>query len=149
MTKTMVQSYFQIDNDFVPIETFSGSIPDKDYIEGAIVCIISGRTLFQLKHYDLIDQLWAYIVEGLSKLRDGKDYDAFFPDQPLRIRFKLISPCCVEVSVGDETNRVDYDNFRSTLKNGAVEFFTKMKEVYPEASETWQRYENVAESIGI
>ena len=147
MTMTMVQTYFRVDDDFVPIEEFSGPVPNKDYIEGAIVCSISGRELFQLKHYDLIDQLWAYIVDGLSKLRDGKDYDVFFPDQPLRLRFKLISQHCVEVSIGNESKKVDYDAFRSTLKDGALAFFAKMKEIYPEASETWQRYELEAEII--
>lgn len=144
---TMVRTYFRIDDDFVPIEEFTGSLPNKDYIEGAIVCSISGRELFQLKHYDLIDQLWAYIVDGLSKLRDGKDFDVFFPDQPLRLQFKLISPNCVEVLIGNETKKVDYDAFRSTLKDGALAFFAKMKEICPEASETWQRYQMEAKMI--
>lgn len=147
MTMTMIQTFFRINNDFVPIEEFSGTLPDKNYIEGAIVCSISGRDLFQLKHYDLIDQLWAYIVDGLGKLRDGKEYDVFFPDQPLRLRLKLISPHCVEVSIGDETNKVDYSVFRSALKNGALAFFAKMKEIYPDAKDTWRRYEMEAEMI--
>lgn len=146
-TTTMIQTYFRIKDDFVPIEKFSGSFPDKDYIEGAIVCSVSGKELFQLKHYDLIDQLWAYIVDGLSTLQNGKEYDVFFPDQPIRLRFKVISPHCVEISIGDETNNVDYDAFRSTLKSGAVAFFAKMKEIYPEASNTWQRYQMEAEMI--
>lgn len=147
MTTTEIQSYFRTDNGFVPIETFSGPFSDKNYIEGAIVCSIGGRNLFQLQHYDLIDQLWAYIVDGLKKLRDGEDYDVFFPDQPLRLRFTVISPQCVEVSIGNATNRVDYDAFRSMLKRGALAFFAKMREVYPEASETWDRYHKEAEMI--
>jgi len=144
---TMIQTYFRVNDSFVPIEAFAGSITNKDYIEGAIVCSIYGRELFQLKHHDLIDQLWAYIVEGLCKLRDGKEYDVFFPDQPLRLRFKLISPSCVEVTIGDEINKVDYDAFRSTLKSGAVAFYAKMREIYPAESETWRRYETEAEMV--
>ncbi len=147
MTTTMIQSYFRIDDAFVPIDEFSGTLPDKNYIEGAIVCSINGRELFQLRHYDLIDQLWAYIVDGLNKLQEGKTYDVFFPDQPLRLRFAAVSPRCVEVSIGDETNKVDYDALRSTLKRGAIDFFSKIKEIYPEALKTWERYEKEAEMI--
>jgi len=147
MTTTMIQTYFRIDNVFVPIEEFSGTLSDKDYIEGAIVCSINERELFQLKHYDLIDQLWAYVVEGLKKLLEGKEYDVYFPDQPLRLRFAVISPRCVEVSIGDESTRVDYDAFRSTLKHGALAFFAKMHELCPEASGTWELYQREAEMI--
>ncbi len=144
---TTVQTYFRINEDFIPIEKFSGQLPNKDYIEGAIVCNVSERELFQLKHYDLIDQLWAYILEGLSKLKDSKEYDAFFPDQPLRLGFRLVSERCVEVSIGDKITNVDYDSFRSTMKMGALAFFERMSEVCPEATETWQRYKTEAEMI--
>ena len=75
---TKVQTYLRIRDEFVPIDQFRGILPDTFYIEGAIVLSLNGREIFQLKHYDLVDQLWAYIVDGLHAILEGKDYDVFF-----------------------------------------------------------------------
>lgn len=147
MTTTMVQTYFRIDDDFVPIDKFSGELPDKDYVEGAIVCRIKGREIFKMNHWDLVDQLWAYIVAGLRQLEDGQDFDAFFPDQPLRLRFEAVSPRSVRVTIGDESANVNATTFRSTMKRGALEFFSKMKEINPEAAATWERYRKDVEMV--
>jgi hypothetical protein len=96
VTTTMIETYFRIDSDFVPMTQFTGELPDNNYIEGAIVWRVGGRDIFKLQHWDLIDQLWVYIVDGLNRLEKGEDYDVFFPDQPLRLRFEIVSPHCVE-----------------------------------------------------
>lgn len=143
----MIRTFFRIDGDFVPIDQFSGAVPDSDYIEGAIVCQIGGCEIFNMDHWDLVDQLWAYIVQGLRKLDEGEIYETFFPDQPLRMRFEAIGPQCSKITLGGESADVDAATFRSVMKRGAVEFFSRMKEIVPESKETWSHYQGEAEMI--
>jgi hypothetical protein len=144
---TMVDTYLRINNDFVSLREFNGKLPDKDYIEGAIVCRINDRDIFTTDHWDLIDQLWAYVVSGLSKVVQGEDYDSYFPDQPIRLRFEPISARCVKVTIGDQSLKLDLPLFLSVMQRGAIEFFSKMKNLNPDAREVWEKYEKEAESL--
>ena len=148
MATVIVLTYFRINGDFVPIDRFEGEIADKDYVEGAIDCYVDGRPILTTHHWDLVDQLWAFIVDGLRTLDDGRDYEGYFPDQPLSLRFESVSPDELNVSVGDESIAVDAMTFRLAIKNGAQEFFTKMMDVNPAASGTWERYHKEAGLIG-
>jgi hypothetical protein len=147
MAMTFVESYFKIDDRFVPIGEFSGEFPDKDYIDGAIVLRIDGQDILTFEHWDLVDQLWCEISQGLGKLAKGQDADVPFPDQPLRLRFDWLSARCIRVTVGDESYDVDSTTFLSTMKRGAKEFFSRMKELLPEWSDTWDRYEKEADLV--
>lgn len=147
MTTTTIESYLLIDGVFIPISQFSGELSDIDYVEGAIVWTIDGHGLLQQKHWDLIDQLWAYMIEGVKTLDLTDECDVGFPDQSLALRFKTISPRLVQVTVGPTSTIVDRVAFRSSLRRGALEFFSKMKAIAPESTDTWDRYEKAARSI--
>lgn len=62
---------------------------DSFYIEGAICIWSYGRSVLTLSHYDLIDQLWNYLIQALEKIILKKEKSAFFmfPDQPLKVEF--------------------------------------------------------------
>jgi hypothetical protein len=147
MTSTKIITYFRINTKFVPIDTFSGQLPDKNYIEGAIACCINGREIFKIDHWDLVDQLWTYIVDGLRKLDKGQKYEGFFPDQPLRLQLETVSSKHTLVTIGNQSIKVDSASFRSTMKEGALAFFAKMKNICPEAGQTWDRYHKEASMI--
>jgi hypothetical protein len=144
---TTVDTYLRVKNQFVPMTEYSATLPNKDYVEGAIDCRINNRELFTIEHWDLVDQLWVYILEGLSKVKRGEEYDSFFPDQPLRLRFKPISAYAVEVTIGTNCQKFDIDSLVTALAEGATEFFTSMKKLLPESSDTWDRYLTVANSL--
>jgi hypothetical protein len=144
---TKVESYLKVGNRFVQIKEYTGALPDERYVEGAIECRIDDRQVFALKQWDLVDQLWAYIVEGLSKVKQGEEYDVCFPDQPLRLRFKPLSAYCVEVAIGDVCQQFDLPHFVNALAGGAIDFFEAIKALSPSASETWDRYLREARSL--
>ncbi|GIW98767.1 MAG: hypothetical protein KatS3mg111_2100 [Pirellulaceae bacterium] len=144
MSNSYVKSYFKIDDRFIPVETFSGEFPDKNYIDGAIVLTIDGQEIFTFEHWDLVDQLWCYIADGIGKLREGEDFETYFPDQPLLLRFELINKRFVRVTVGDDTYEVATETFLKTLQRGAKEFFQRMRELLPDWNDTWEKYEKAA-----
>lgn len=137
---TIVETYLKVGEHFIPLKEYTGTLPDENYIQGAVVCRINDRQILTTEHWDLVDQLWVYILLGLSRIKRGEGYDVFFPDQPLRLRFMPISAYCVEVTIGNECQRFDLHTFVTALAEGAVEFFKAMKRLLPSASETWDRY---------
>ena len=147
MAQVLVKSYFKIDNEFVPIHEFTREFSDKNYVDGAITIAVDGQEILTFKHWDLVDQLWCYIAEGLGKVTKGQVFETYFPDQPLLLRFEMVSPRCMRVTVGHDSYDVDAKAFIFAMKRGAKEFFARMKELYPEASDTWDRYERAADAL--
>ncbi|MCZ2341262.1 MAG: hypothetical protein LC104_05625 [Bacteroidales bacterium] len=142
-----IETYLKVNKQYVPVSEYTGTLPDKDYVEGAIHCRINGRDLFTLDHWDLVDQLWCYILEALTLTRQGSEYDSSFPDQPLRLRFKPLSSYAVEITVGDSSHKFDTETVMNCLAPGAVSFFTAMKRLAPEADDTWERYLSQANAL--
>jgi len=139
-TTTEVESYFKIGDTFVLVDDYDGALPDEDYVEGAISCRISGQAILGQEQWDLVDQLWAYIVEGLVKLSRNEVYESTFPDQPLRLRLEPISAHCVRVTIGDDAYNLDRSTFVAVMTHGAKRFFAAMKKLHPQATDTWDRY---------
>ncbi|WP_157738863.1 hypothetical protein [Labrenzia sp. VG12] len=66
---------------------FNGPLDDPHYIDGAISLIIDGVELLGTELWDLVDQLWCYIANGLVEAAGGRTFSTYFPDQPLQISF--------------------------------------------------------------
>ncbi len=145
--KTYVESFFRINGEFVPVEHYTGALPDIDYIEGAIECRIGGQSLLGKENWDLVDQLWSYILQGLSALHKGEEYESCFPDQPLLLRFRIVSERSVEITVGESGSCVDRRVLVSTLAAGAITFFTSMLRIAPSLSESWSQDLSQARSL--
>jgi len=144
---TTVETYLKIDDKFILVDDYDGALPDEFYVEGAIRLEIAGQVILCEKHWDLVDQLWCYIVEGLGHLALGEVCDIGFPDQPLRFIVEPISDYCVEVIIGDESYRVDRQSFFGAMLEGAEKFFVAMKRLSPDASDTWERYLSEVKSL--
>jgi hypothetical protein len=140
-------SFLKVKQRFVPVEEYPDELPDKNYIQGAICCRISDRDILTTEHWDLVDQLWCYILEGLAKVEHGAEYNSSFPDQPLRLRFRPLSPHAVEITIGDDVQRFSTESVVACLTQGAISFFGAMKRLAPEANDTWNRYETLAISL--
>ena len=144
MRDSYVKSYFKIDDRFIPVEVFSGKFPEKHYIDGAIVLTIDGQEILTFDHWDLVDQLWCYIADGIGKLGKGENFETYFPDQPLLLRFESLPGGRLQITVGHDVYNVDSATFLRVMRQGARDFFARMKELIPEWTDTWERYEKEA-----
>lgn len=144
---TIVETYLKTGDAFTLIGKYSDTITDENYVEGAIRCVIAGQTILGQEHWDLVDQLWVYIVEGLVKLSRNEVYESSFPDQPLLLRLEPVSDYCVKVTIGEKAYNVDRKAFISVMKEGAVQFFDAFKQLCPASADTWDRYSNELKSI--
>lgn len=83
-----VQNFILIGDELLPFDSFEGPVPDPLYIEGAIHLEINGTVIMSLESWDLVDQLWAYIAQGLEALTTEMSWNTTFPDQPTELTFK-------------------------------------------------------------
>jgi hypothetical protein len=122
---------------FVRVEEFTGRIPDKNYIKGAICWSIGGVAILTEAHWDVIDLLWSFILDGLLQLEQNDAYETCFPAQPLLLRFSKIDPRQVRISIGEFAIAVDLSLMIRSLCEGGRGFFSRMSELLPELKNKW------------
>lgn len=84
-----IASYLKQDGQLVALEDFTGPIEDEDYIEGALELSINGRPLLTTAQVDYVDQLWAYLIQGMAEeVRDGQPFTTGFPDCPIEVALR-------------------------------------------------------------
>lgn len=123
------KTYLKIKNEFVDFHAFDGEIQDPNYIEGAIELSVSGVVLLDKSMWDYVDQLWAYLTEGLVCVSRGEGFKVCFPDQPIEIKFYVRGGSVVFSVAVHEIIKVvvDRSEFVSEMKRFAVEFFEDLK----------------------
>lgn len=138
-----VRTYLRQGGEFVPVESFRGSLPDEHYIEGAIELTIHGQPILTLGMWDLVDQLWAYLVEGIFELHERREFHTFFPDQPLEVRFKPLGGGRVLVRVGHGAEggsaTIDTQEFILAMAFSARHFFERMRTIAPTSASSYER----------
>ncbi|MBF0297408.1 MAG: hypothetical protein HQK51_01735 [Oligoflexia bacterium] len=77
-----IKSYLKIENNFTEIDSYNGKLSDDFYIEGALVIKINEVPIITTENWDLIDQLWSYLVDGLKSVSVNNSFQSYFPDQP-------------------------------------------------------------------
>lgn len=132
-----VESYLLVDKQFIPVESFTGRVPDPHYIEGAIQLEINGVMVLTLELYDYVDQLWSYVANGLIKLTTQQSWKTYFPDQPIELSFRTDERrqrVTVEAtpSKGRVTASASYDEFMTVMSEAGQQFFRRMIELVPE-----------------
>lgn len=58
---------------------------DRDYIEGCIKITYQETTILDFCHWDLVDQLWSYIITLIEQYYAQGSASTYFPDQPLQL----------------------------------------------------------------
>lgn len=127
-----VQSYFREGGDFIPVEHFTGTINDPDYIEGAIELVVGRRKLLSIEMWDYVDQLWAYILDGLLELNQKGRFTTYFPDQPIKLEFVTDGEDSVIVKVKVNEERiavVSRNEFYREIVQAARTFFEALTRV--------------------
>ncbi|NHV29588.1 hypothetical protein [Burkholderia sp. D-99] len=125
----VAKTYLRVKKKFVNFYDFNGKIPDPDYIEGAIELSINGVEILNKEMWDYVDQLWAYLAEGVMCVARGEGFKTYFPDQPIEISFGVQGSKVVVAVTVYETVKVvvDRSEFVSEMRRLAVEFFEGMK----------------------
>jgi len=142
-----IRTFLKQGENFVSPDEFNGPFPDEDYIEGAIELSINHRPLLTRAQWDYVDQLWAYLVSGLTHLQAGKPFKTYFPDQPMevvltpdtrnaRVTIQVTSDGTVEAST-------PLAAFIADMAKAARSFFERMRVLLPKES-----YEQSLNEIG-
>lgn len=127
-------------DQLISLKASEVDIDDPDYVEGAIIWRIGKEELLSAEHWDLVDQLWIYLVDGLPQYRESGEFSTFFPDQPLKIEFQRLDHGWTRVLVGSDRHCVPSQLFEESMLTGAREFFVEMKRLVPSKTSLWDAY---------
>ncbi len=141
-----IESYLKRDDQFIPIDEFTGLVEDDFYVEGALVLRVDGNEIMDLSHYDLIDQLWVYFMNHLEKVLSGAASvsSGTFPDQPLKIEVESVfknAKLKIKLYDPQKTRQciVETNEFLKVFCEAGEKFFEKMKVANPgDASDSEQ-----------
>lgn len=141
-------TYFLLDGDGVRLQDFCGPFSDEYYIEGWIELNIGTIRLLGREQCDLVDQLWAYLIDGTTQLLRGHSrWETYFPDQPLRLALQLEGAKKLVFTVGEEQSTVKFSAFRNAVSLGGIQFFERMNELLPKSSDVWSGYIEKSSSL--
>ena len=89
-----------------------------------------------VEHWDYVDQLWGYFLQGVENVLKGLEFETFLPDQPIKVSFKPdLRSKIVLITVGREKKSicVEYDKFVIVMIKEARKFFEKLNylSLYP------------------
>lgn len=124
-----VTTFLKTNDGFQSIDNYSGKISDTDYIEGAIVLQIANNEILGLEQWDLVDQLWAYLREGIEEVDSRGEFKTFFPDQPLLLEIKKISQELAMITIGDSKTVVSFRELKKLILNGEKAFNKNLSEI--------------------
>jgi len=123
---------------FVNIESLSkdelGKIiaPNDFYLEGAIYWKVNEKVIIDFSMWDLIDQLWAYLIHSMHEIIVNKSIHEkfYFPDQPIEVEVKRNN-----ISFYIKVNNDGFIEITQGLKlviSHANSFFKILKEIFPD-----------------
>ncbi len=137
-----ITTYLQIDGALVPATEFAGRVADDQYIEGAIDLTVGYKPLLSTEQVDLVDQLWAYLVDGVGELAAGRAFSTYYPDMPVQIRMTPRGPrveFAVEASKINRRLEVPADELRTSLLAAARAFFEGLRAQAPGRADSTER----------
>ena len=129
-----VDTYIKDDNKFVPIEQYTGTVPDPMYVEGAIYLKINEREILTLDLWDDVNWLWGYIVTGFEDLSEQSEWTTSFPDQPIDLTFRLYkNRNRIEIEVTPSKGLVKavapLNEFLTAMNDAGQKYFTRISEI--------------------
>jgi len=137
-------SLMKVDGTLVPIEEFEGPVADPDYIEGAIELTINHKPILRREMVDYVDQLWAYLVDGLGEVVAGRECATGYPDMPIDIVLRPQGKL-VNVAVSSESHKWDADadasvtELVSSLVPAGTLFFERLRRLVPSHRASYER----------
>lgn len=105
---------------FTLVEDYTEFVKNPRHIDGAIELTVDGNSLIGKEQWDLVDQLWVYIVNGIETVVNGESYTSSFPDSPEKLSLKPTRTAnLIEMTVGDKTITHDLQELGNALLDGA------------------------------
>ncbi len=111
-----------------------------EIIEGAIVIDFQNKTIMNFRHWDIIDELWASIldlIEAFNNSNDGYAED-WFPDQPCPIKFIAHEKELIQFHLGDSKWILPKEMFFFKLLEASELFFNSLIAYFPENKDWYQ-----------
>jgi hypothetical protein len=112
-----VKSYLKDGDSFYSTKEFEGKILDPDYVEGAIEITVNEVELITRKMWDYVDQIWAYIIQGLITISEGENFSTYFPDQPIELSFTPIFDENLKITVKCDESATAIVNKKDFIKS--------------------------------
>lgn len=143
-------SFYLIDVDNLDeLEKIKENI-DTHYIDGAIEIQYKNKFIFDISMWDLVDQLWAYILNIIEDMLKFKRGTTGFPDQPSDITMEDISPDKILFSIDMREKKtwcLPKKEFLNALLDGAEHFFFQMMIILPSEQSKFMRSLNRIKKI--
>ena len=117
---------FFIEVDHINSNSEYFNLIDPNYLEGAIVLKYYNDIIIDFRYWDLIDQLWSYLVNMIEDISTNEIFECYLPDQPVKISLKKTSNNYVVFSVDINKWNLEKDSFFKCVLEGAETFFYKM-----------------------
>lgn len=142
----------QSGKNFILVNEYTRTVKDPRHIDGAIELTVNGKALISQEQWDLIDQLWIYIISGIESAINGKEYIASFPDSPVKLSFKqsTSSPDKIEMTVGEQSITHNTQELVNALLNGAEDCLKEIGRIIANTNfyqEEIQKIHQIRESL--
>jgi hypothetical protein len=102
---------------------FSNSKFSEMYISGYIDFVYTDQVIFSWQQWDLIDQLWVYILNGIREAVVSKEASFTFPDQPLSVKISDLGNGSILFVIDNKKHVLPYDVLLNCLLPEAAFFF--------------------------
>lgn len=113
---------------------------DLDYLDGAIFLSYYDDIIFGFQEWDLVDQLWAYLINLVEEYLENSKSEIGFPDQPLNMVMSKVSNDLLTFSLISDEKRVwqlpTRDFFNAILENAEL-FFSTIKSYFGDYREIY------------
>ncbi len=106
----------------------------KNGIDGAIYLTCDGVEIMGEREWDLVNHLFAYLIDGLDAMLRGEEFNTSFPDQPLRLKITTKRDVIVVV-VGERRAVVPRHDFLRELYQACRRFYELMLFLFPSGAD--------------
>ena len=132
--RVRIRSLLKVADGLVPVEEFTGPILDENYIEGALELSVEHKPILTREQVDYVDQLWAYLIEGLEEVVAGREFSTYYPDMPVQLVLRPQGHR-VMISVDDRKGiaeaSVAIDELRIAMASAGTLFFERLRPFVP------------------
>lgn len=108
---------------------------DLNYLKGAIYLIYNDQIIIDFCYYDMVDQLWGYLLNMMEEFLETNKSEMSFPDHPTPIEMKNASQFYLVFSIGFVEWTLPKHEFFTALLLGAKDFFEKLMLLIEEEKE--------------
>jgi hypothetical protein len=134
----------QRDSNFTLVDEYMGSIKDQRHIDGAIELVIDGVPIIVKEQWDLVDQLWIYIVNGLESVVNDNTYQSSFPDSATELRLQPITTAnLIKMTIGDKSITYNSQELGNALLDGATHCLRELSRIMGNSDLYQEEFEQI------